>query len=156
MKAHGIGLGNFHLMVQENLRTRHALPDPDRTMRRESDTSDGTRTGDGRRARDRLMTGDARPLPEALPPDARARAANRMLFLADELRESALAAASIESYLVMVHQLLDDEDVSPETLIALAKDDDIERRLAALDDSLSQLRRSLQVIGASTLEDSTA
>lgn len=125
-------------------------------MRRESDTTDGTRTGDGRRARDRLMTGDARPLPAVLTPDARARAANRMLFLADELRESALAAASIESYLVRLLQLLDDEDMSPETLIAFAEDDDIERRLAALEDSMSQLRRSLQVIGASTLADSNA
>ena len=102
------------------------------------------------------MTGEARPLPEALTPDARARAVNRMLLLADELRESALAAASIESYLVELHQLLDDEDASPEALIAFAEDDDIERRLCALDDSLSQLRRSLQMIGASTLEDSNA
>ncbi len=102
------------------------------------------------------MTGEARSLPCALTADARARAANRMLFLADELRESALAAASIEAYLVRLHRLLDDEHVSPEALISFAGDDDIERRVADLDDSLSQLRRSLQVIGRSTLEDSSA
>jgi len=101
------------------------------------------------------MTGEAHPLPEAMTPDARARAANRMLLLADELRESALAAASIESYLVKLHQLLD-EDVSPAELLAFAEDVDIEHRLATLDDALSALRRSLQLIGASTLEDSNA
>ncbi len=102
------------------------------------------------------MTGETQSLPRVLTPDARARAQNRMLFLADELRESALAAASIEAYLVKLHLLLDDEDVSPEALIAFAQDCVIEQRLAALDDALGQLRRSLQVIGASTLADSSA
>jgi hypothetical protein len=112
-------------------------------MRRASDTRDAERTGAGRRARDRLLTGDDQPLPEAIPQDARPRVSQRMLLLADELRESALAAAGVEAYLVRLHRLLDRDDVSLAELRAVAADDEIERRLGVLDDAIASLRRSL-------------
>lgn len=125
-------------------------------MRRQSDIREAERTGQGRRARDRLIGAQAPPPPRDLPADARARARDRMLLVADDLRESALAAAGIEAYLVRLHRLLETDATAGE-LAALAADDEIERRLAALDDALGALRRSLQwVAGRSRLADKTA
>jgi hypothetical protein len=126
-------------------------------MRRESDTRDGKRTGAGRRARDKILTGDAQALPPSVGGEARARAQNLMLLLADELRESALAAAGIEAFLVRVHQLLDEDAPRIDELAALAADGSIEERMQNLDDALGSLRRRIQsVIGASTLADNSA
>jgi len=126
-------------------------------MRRESDIKEGARTGVGRRARDRILSGDAMPLPRAVPLACRSRVGHRMEFVADELRESALAAAGIEAFLVEVHRSLDREDVTADELARLLDRCDIDRRIAALDDALYGLRRSLQsMIDASTLDASSA
>jgi len=121
-------------------------------MRRESDISDGKRTGVGRRTRDKILAGEVRPLPTSVPPERRSAVQNRMHFLADELRESALAAAAIEAFLVRVHRMLERPDVGPQQLAELLAGCDLDDRIGALDDALCALRRSLQsVIGASTL-----
>jgi len=122
-------------------------------MRRESDISEGKRTGVGRRERDKILAGEVSPLPGSVEHDAwRARQQNRMLFVADELRESALAAAGIESFLVEVHKALARDDVTAADLAALLDGTDLDGSVQALDDSLCALRRSIQsVIGASAL-----
>ena len=52
-------------------------------MRRNSDHSEGERTGTGRRARDRILSGGTLPSPVIT---ARHELANLVLFLSDDLR----------------------------------------------------------------------
>src|SRR5262249_22437953 len=77
-------------------RAQNLLPagePPDRgPMRRLSDHKEGKRTGHGRRARDRIIAGQTllgEPIRE------RYELANLILFLTDDLRESALAVGGI-------------------------------------------------------------
>jgi hypothetical protein len=116
-------------------------------MRRSSDIILDNRTGSGRRARDRLMDGRAPAIPHAVPVERRAELTNLVLFVADELRESALAVGGIESYLARVQDLLDRKDLTAAELAAAVADDDVESRLQLLDDALAALRRSMSQLG---------
>lgn len=112
-------------------------------MRRESDRRHGERTGLGRRARDRILSGQP-----ALSPAIRGRyeLANLILFLGDDLRESALALSGIESFLLEAQRLLEAPDLTAERLRALVEDPDLAARIDLLWDALSSLRRSMNQI----------
>jgi hypothetical protein len=112
-------------------------------MRRESDRQQGTRTGEGRRARDRILSGQTTPS-ETLR--ERYELKNLILFLGDDLRESALAVNGIESFLLRAQRLLEQADVSSDELRALVDDDVVVERIDLLWDALSSLRRSMSLI----------
>jgi hypothetical protein len=112
-------------------------------MRRDCDTREGDRTGAGRRARDRLLAGEVASLPARLPAASRSELANLLLFVADDLRESALAVGGIESFLVAAQRVLHSDELSAARLAQLLDADDLEQRLAALDDAVTALRRSI-------------
>ena len=112
-------------------------------MRRESDQREGTRTGAGRRARDRILSGQTQPSPTLRD---RHELKNLILFLGDDLRESALAVGSIEAFLLRAQQLLERPDISPSELKSLVDDDSVIERFDLLWDALSSLRRSMGLI----------
>lgn len=111
-------------------------------MRRESDRREGTRTGYGRRARDRILSGDTSPSPVL----RRHELANLVLFLGDDLRESALAMGGIEAFLLRAQQLLEKPDLTPDELKGLVDDDEVVERIDLLWDALSSLRKSMGLI----------
>jgi hypothetical protein len=119
-------------------------------MRRESDRGQGERTGAGRRARDRILAGATVPS-AALA--ARHELQNMILFLADDLRESALAVGGIEAFVLRAQQILEKPDLTPEELRALVEDDGVVERMDLLWDALSSLRRSMGLIHDSLKDD---
>lgn len=112
-------------------------------MRRESDRQNGDRTGIGRRARDRILGGQ----PTISPAIAgRPELSNLVLFLGDDLRESALAVSGIESFLIAAQRLLERPDLTAEGLRQLVDDPEILARIDLLWDALTSLRRSISLI----------
>ncbi len=118
-------------------------------MRRESDRGQGERTGVGRRARDRLLSGATTPSPTL---SGRAELQNMILFLADDLRESALAMGGIESFVMRAQRALENPELGAEELRALVDDDAVMERMDLLSDALTSLRRSMGLIHT-TLKD---
>jgi hypothetical protein len=112
-------------------------------MRRESDHREGTRTGVGRRARDRILAGQTEP---SVMLTERHELKNLILFLGDDLRESALAMGGIESFLLRAQQLLERPDLDPHELRRLVDDDTVVERFDLLWDALTSLRRSMSMI----------
>src|SRR5215468_1747275 len=112
-------------------------------MRRESDRREGERTGAGRRARDRMLTGRSEPSPTLAD---RFDLANLILFLADDLRESALAVGGIEAYLVRAKAVLEKRELAIAELRELVEDGDVLQRFDLLHDALGSLRRSMALI----------
>ena len=106
-------------------------------MRRESDRSQGERTGVGRRARDRLLAGAATPSPTLR---GRAELQNMILFLADDLRESALAMGGIEAFVMRAQRVLEKPELSVEDLHGLVDERAVLEQMDLLWDSLSSLR----------------
>ena len=114
-------------------------------MRRQSDIADRPRTGQGRRARDRLLGGEIPAPPRGAGGRERAELENLLLFASDDLRESALAVGGIEAFLVRARHLLDNVDDSADEIAELLQTD-LEERVQALDDALSALRRSMNAL----------
>jgi hypothetical protein len=75
---------------------------------------------------------------------------NLLLFLDDDVRESAKALARVEGYLARTLRLLDDEQVDPGQLESLADEQAIFDDLHALVDTLGSLRARMGKV-ASTL-----
>jgi hypothetical protein len=120
-------------------------------MRRASDRKEGERTGLGRRARDRVI---AAASPQSPVIRGRAELANLILFLGDDLRESALAVGGIEAFLVKAQRALERPELVPDELAALVDDRDVLERFELLADALGSLRRSMKQI-VDSLESSS-
>ena len=112
-------------------------------MRRTSDRKEGERTGAGRRARDRILAGQTAP---SAIIKSRRELENLILFLADDLRESAMAVGGIESFLVRAQRALEKPELTMQELHAIADDRDIDERFELLADALGSLRRSMKQI----------
>jgi len=122
-------------------------------MRRESDRGQGERTGVGRRARDRLLAGAATPSPTLR---GRAELQNMILFLADDLRESALAMGGIEAFIMRAQRVLENPDLGVEDLQTLVDDGSVLERMDLLWDALGSLRKSMSLIHDSLRKDGKA
>ena len=112
-------------------------------MRRTSDHSEGERTGAGRRARDRILSGETVPSPVIR---GRSDLANLILFLSDDLRECALAVGGIEAFLLRARDTLEKRDLGPAELRAIVDDRRVLERFELLADALGSLRRSMAAI----------
>lgn len=112
-------------------------------MRRISDRQHGERTGIGRRARDRILAGQI-----DLSPSIRLRhdLQNLVLFLGDDLRESALAVGGIEGFLLEAQRVLEKPDLGMDDLRGLLSDDTVVERIDLLSDALTSLRRSIGLV----------
>ncbi|HUH04453.1 MAG TPA: hypothetical protein VML75_20800 [Kofleriaceae bacterium] len=117
-------------------------------MRRESDTKPRERTGRGRRARDRLLSGDPPSTPSD-GADASSELEHLRFFVADDLREAALALGGIERFLVEVEGAVAAEPSAEELLDVLAGSaledrlDELSNALCGLARSLDRLRRTI-------------
>jgi hypothetical protein len=112
-------------------------------MRRASDRREGERTGVGRRARDQILSGRSSPSPVL---NGRTELSNLVLFLADDLREAALAVGGIESFLFRARSVLEKPALAPEDLRDLVEDRDVVERFDLLADAIGSLRRSMASI----------
>jgi hypothetical protein len=92
----------------------------------------------GRRLRDRLADRPGTQNPRLL---SRHELVNLMLFVDDDLRETALALGGIETFLAAALALLDKPDVRADELAHLASDAQVGDRLEQLADALDNLRR---------------
>src|SRR5262245_16324956 len=112
-------------------------------MRRASDRREGERTGVGRRARDQILAGRTSPSPVL---NGRHELSNLVLFLADDLREAALAVGGIESFLYRARSVLEKTTLEPDDLRALVEDREVFERFDLLSDAIGSLRRSMAAI----------
>jgi hypothetical protein len=71
---------------------------------------------------------------------------NLILFLADDLRESALAVGGIEAFLLRAQRVLEKPDLTADELAAVADDRQVMERFELLSDALASLRRSMAMI----------
>jgi hypothetical protein len=71
---------------------------------------------------------------------------NHLLLFDDDVRETAAALGDIEAYLARALSVLDRQDLSRKDLESLAKDIEVESKIAALDDTLASLRHRLHII----------
>ncbi len=113
-------------------------------MRRKSDVVSGERTGNGRRARDQVLSGEP---PTCMEGDADLQ--NLSLFVGDDIREAALAVGGIEDYLVQVTDMLRQAEIKSATVKG-ALEFDGARRLNELEEALGSLHRSLEGLYART------
>lgn len=114
------------------------LEDMDRTAEQGSDRRISGRRA---RARDRLMDRASQPY---APNPALARlehVENLLLFIDDDLRESALSMERIERYLVATLDLLEGDQLERSEVEALAGNEDVLDQIDALNESLESLRR---------------
>lgn len=116
-------------------------------MRRSSDIEPGRRSGRGRRARDRLLSGDPpNGAAESAPPTA-TDLEHILYFVGDDLREAALAVGGIEKFLLAVEEAAGAKD-DPGALEGLLAEADVEGRIADLDGALAALVGSLARLAA--------
>jgi hypothetical protein len=102
----------------------------------------------GRRLRDRLVERDGTQNPRL----RRYELANLLLFVDDDLRETALAIGGIEGFLTAALALLEKEDLEAGELAALASGDEVLDRLDYLAETLGSLRRRMGLIAQSLRE----
>jgi hypothetical protein len=68
---------------------------------------------------------------------------NLLLFIDDDLRETATALGGIESFIVQAQELIEKEGVTPAELRGLAADLGVDGQLDYLGESLASLRRRM-------------
>lgn len=107
------------------------------------DTSERRGSGRRARARDRLMDRAT----QAYSPNAALRGVNNignlLLFVDDDLRETALSITRIERYLTRTLDALESPDLCRKDVQALASDVDVLDHLDQLNETLESLRRRL-------------
>jgi len=116
----------------------------------------GTSTGAERRqsgarvrARDRLMDRMLRPTQEAEPLSRVRGVENLVLFIDDDLRETAMALGNVEGYLLEILKLLEAPKLAREEVHALAADTQVLDHVDMLVETLETLRRRLAKLSAS-------
>jgi len=114
-----------------------------------ADAADRRRSGRRARARDRLLDRGTQPTTIA---DALHRVRdieNLLLFVDDDIRETALAMTRIEDYLTHTMHTLDQPGLRREHVLALAGDRHVLDHLDRLSETLESLRRRLAKLSAS-------
>lgn len=105
---------------------------------------DRRESGARRRARDRLL--DRGVQPSKVPEGALRRVRdieNLLLFVDDDLRQTALAMTRIEAFLSKTMQTLGEPDLRREQIAELARDLEVLDHLDQLGETLESLRRRL-------------
>ncbi len=106
-------------------------------------------SGGRARARDRLMDRMMRA-PQESDPLSRVRGVeNLVLFIDDDLRETAMALGNVENYLMEILKLLEAPRLAREEVHALAADTQVLDHVDMLVETLETLRRRLAKLSAS-------
>jgi hypothetical protein len=117
-----------------------------------SDAGLGNRreSGNRARARDRLMDRATRPYPKNESLRRVENVENLLLFIDDDLRETALAMERVEGYLLRTLDLLERKDLSRRDVQAIANDTTVLEHVDMLNETLESMRRRMARL-ASTL-----
>jgi hypothetical protein len=123
---------------------------------RAADGVAGARAGDERRtsgrrarARDRLLDRGSQPTQVGEPLERVRDIENLLLFVDDDIRETALSMQRIEEFLTRTMQTLDHPQLRREHVLALAGDKRVLDHLDRLSETLESLRRRLARLSAS-------
>lgn len=122
--------------------TVHEIP-ASRRMAAVPIAQDRRHSGRRRRARDRLMDRATRPYPESPALKRIGGIENLMLFVDDDLRETALSLSKVEGYLVRLLDTLERPDVTRGDVHDLASDTGVLDQLDMLNETLESLRRRM-------------
>lgn len=122
-----------------------AVPEP----RAEASALDRRRSGRRARTRDRLLDRGTQPTAIADTLHRVRDIENLLLFVDDDIRETALAMTRIEDYLTHTMRTLDDPGLRREHVLALAGDRRVLDHLDRLSETLESLRRRLAKLSAS-------
>ena len=116
-----------------------AVPDHGRERRR---------SGRRARARDRLMDRATKPHPRNAALLGVENIENLLLFVDDDLRETALAIHHIEAFLIRTMGLLETETLGRKEVIEVASDTTVLDHVDQLNETLESLRRRLARLAA--------
>ena len=111
--------------------------------------ADRRQSGSRVRARDRLMDRMMRPPQEADSLSRVRGVENLVLFIDDDLRETAMALGNVEGYLLEILKLLEAPRLAREEVHALAADTQVLDHVDMLVETLETLRRRLGKLSAS-------
>lgn len=106
------------------------------------------RSGRRARARDRLMDRATQPNRPSAALVGVDNIENLLMFVDDDLRETALSIHHIEAYLLRVLGLLEASEIRRRDVTALTGDTDILDHVDQLNETLESLRRRLARLGA--------
>lgn len=105
-------------------------------------------SGGRARVRDRLMDRATRDYPRNDAIGGGLQVENLLLFIDDDLRETALSLTQIESYLVQTLGLLEAREITKREVHALASNAEVLDHLDSLHETLESLRRRLSRLAA--------
>ena len=129
------------------------LPAQDPATRGEAAEGDAAgdrrRSGSRTRARDRLMDRATRPYPKSEALTQARGGENLVLFIDDDLRETALAMQNIEGYLVQALGLLESPKLTRDQVHVVAADTRVLDHVDQMVETLESLRRRLARLAAS-------
>lgn len=106
------------------------------------------RSGRRARARDRLMDRGTRPYPQNAALIGVDNIENLLLFVDDDLRETALAIHKIEAFLLRALGLLESQTLRREHVHEVASDTSVLDHVDLLNETLESLRRRLAKLAA--------
>ena len=109
----------------------------------ESSGEDRRTSGKRARARDRLMDRANQPYPKTRALTGVDRVENLLLFIDDDLRETAMAISNIEAYLIQTLAMLERQELTRLEVHELASDTDILEHVDLLNETLESLRRRM-------------
>ena len=123
-------------MVHLTSSAAHAEVDP-------PEAQDEDRRGSGRRARsrDRLMDRASHPYAPNPALSKIRHVENLLMFIDDDLRETALSMERFERYLLSTLDMLESDRLLPAQVQRLATDDEVLEHIDQLNDGLESLRR---------------
>jgi len=106
------------------------------------------RSGRRARARDRLMDRATRPYPQNAALIGVENVENLLLFVDDDLRETALAINEVEKFLLRTLGLLETPNLRREEVQSVASDTSVLDNLDLLNETVESLRRRLARLSA--------
>lgn len=118
-----------------------AIPAQGPSQAEEISASDRRGSGRRARARDRLMDRASQPYTPNPALVGVERVENLLLFIDDDLRESALSMERIERYLVSTLDMLEGDRLDRAEVDRLANNEDVLDQIDLLNESLESLRR---------------
>ena len=140
-------LGGARKLAQDPKRAQDSRLDQARStqQRMAQDAEEDDRRGSGSRNRrsDRLMDRATREYPRSAALRGVNDVENLLLFIDDDMRETALAMSRIESFLVRTLKLLEAPKLTREQVNGLANDRSVIEHVDMLNETLESLRRRM-------------
>jgi hypothetical protein len=114
----------------------------------EAEVADRRGSGRRARARDRLMDRASQPYAPSMALAQVKQVENLLLFIDDDLRETALSMERIERYLLSTLDMLEGDVLVRAEVEALATDEEVLEQIDQLNENLESLRRRVARLAA--------